>query len=184
MERKFDNKYELMRNEEENGDDKHRVGTLALTKKKLPPTCMHGAFCAPQKPIKVKRGNANIKNHQNLNKAIALGHSERKCCSKRLEALIVSAMVVAAPAGLVGSDDRFHALVALGGSKLSAESLRFARRLCLAPLGQLSAESFALRARLSIFRAFSLMSTANDFWREREGGNFWSRWLSFARHHI
>jgi hypothetical protein len=34
------------------------------------------------------------------------------------------------------------------------------------------------------FRAFSLMSTANDFWREREGGNFWSRWLSFARHHI
>jgi hypothetical protein len=33
MEMKFDNKYELMRNEEENCDDKHRVGTLALTKK-------------------------------------------------------------------------------------------------------------------------------------------------------
>jgi hypothetical protein len=28
-------------------------------------------------------------------------------------------------AGLVGSDVRFHALLALGGSKLSAESLRF-----------------------------------------------------------
>jgi hypothetical protein len=34
------------------------------------------------------------------------------------------------------------------------------------------------------FRAFSLMSTANDFWREREGRNFWSCWLSFSRHHI
>jgi hypothetical protein len=29
-------------------------------------------------------------------------------------------------------------------------------------------------------RVFSLVSTANDFWREREGGNFWSRWLSFS----
>jgi hypothetical protein len=28
------------------------------------------------------------------------------------------------------------------------------------------------------------MSTANDFWREREGGSFCSRWLSFSRHHI
>jgi hypothetical protein len=34
------------------------------------------------------------------------------------------------------------------------------------------------------FRAFSLMSTANDFWREREGGNCWSRWLSFSHLHI
>jgi hypothetical protein len=34
------------------------------------------------------------------------------------------------------------------------------------------------------FRAFSLMSTANDFWREKEGGNCWSRWLSFSRLHI
>jgi hypothetical protein len=64
-------------------------------------------------------------------------------------------MVIAVTTSLVGSDDRFHALVALGGSKLSAESLRFSRRLCLAPLGQLSAESFALRARLSIFRRAS-----------------------------
>jgi hypothetical protein len=28
------------------------------------------------------------------------------------------------------------------------------------------------------------MSTANDFWREREGKNFWSCWLSFSRQHI
>jgi hypothetical protein len=28
------------------------------------------------------------------------------------------------------------------------------------------------------------MSTANDFWREREGGNLWSRWLSFSCPHI
>jgi hypothetical protein len=54
----------------------------------------------PQKPIKVKHHNANIKNHQNLNKAIALGHSERKCCNKRSNALIVSAMVIATMAGL------------------------------------------------------------------------------------
>jgi hypothetical protein len=69
----------------------------------------------------------NIKNHQNLNKAIALGHSERKCCNKRSNALIVSAMVVATTAGLVGSDDGSHALVALGGSKLLAESWQGAR---------------------------------------------------------
>jgi hypothetical protein len=86
MERKLDNKHELMRNEEENGDDKHRVVTLALTKKKCR---QHARFCAcaPQKPIKVKRGNANMKNHQNLKKANALGRSERKCCSKRSEGL-------------------------------------------------------------------------------------------------
>jgi hypothetical protein len=40
MERKFDNKYELMRNKRENGDDKHRFGTLALTKKTA--ANMHG----------------------------------------------------------------------------------------------------------------------------------------------
>jgi hypothetical protein len=80
-------------------------------------------------------------------------------------------MVVAATAGLVGSDDRFHALVALGRSKLSAESLRFARRLCLAPLGQLSAESFALRARLSIFRqARGRFSKEKDFLESFDSG--------------
>jgi hypothetical protein len=121
---------------------------------------MHARFCAPQKPIKVKRGNANIKNHQNLNKAIALGHSKRKCCNKKLKGLDCKCpMVIAVTTSLVGSDDRFHALVALGGSKLSAESLRFSRRLCLAPLGQLSAESFALRARLSIFRGVTFLVT-------------------------
>jgi hypothetical protein len=45
MERKFDNKYELMRNKRENGDDKHRFGTHALTKK-LPPTCT--VLCATE----------------------------------------------------------------------------------------------------------------------------------------
>jgi hypothetical protein len=69
---------------------------------------MHARFCVPQKPIKIKRSNANIKIHQNLNKAIALGHSERKCCKKRSNALILSAMVVAAMAGLGGSDDMSH----------------------------------------------------------------------------
>jgi hypothetical protein len=76
--------------------------------KKLPPTCT--VLCATEANQSYKRGNANIKNHQNLNKAIALGHRGRKCCNKRSNALIVSAMVVATTAGLVGSDDRSHAL--------------------------------------------------------------------------
>jgi hypothetical protein len=35
-----------------------------------------------------------------------------------------------------------------------------------------------------ILMTSAMMSTANDFWRERKGGNFWSRWLSFSRRHI
>jgi hypothetical protein len=37
MERKFKNKYELMRNNRENGDDKHLFSTLAFTKKTAMP---------------------------------------------------------------------------------------------------------------------------------------------------
>jgi hypothetical protein len=104
-----------------------------------------------------------------LKKAISWGHSERNCCNKRSKALIVSAMVVATTAGLVGSDNRSHALVALSKSKLLAKSWQFVQRLCLTPLSSLLAESFVLCARLSIFWSISIAcrpfrSQFQSFW--------------------
>jgi hypothetical protein len=65
-------------------------------------------------------------------------------------------MVVATTAGLVGSDNRSHALVALSKSKLLAKSWQFVQRLCLTPLSSLLAESLCSVQDFPYFNLFQL----------------------------